>query len=317
MKIMEKKFYKYILIGVLLLLGIPSQANIWLVNDSDSLTGSNYMKSIYVGDPPRTVRNLGINMRQINGVYWKYNNKFFAVDLAATHVRLCGTNDSIYFCNLDSINPTYCDVTVGGYIISSDAKRKQGIKQIPSGLKEIAEIKPILCTANNNSAVQLATKKDGENTEQTNAFSFDAESLSKVIPEAVVDLEGGQKGINYLSVIPFLTKAVQELKTTIETQQEEVDSLQNLIKEKNQSLVASQLVSEKAESAKVVSYELPTNTGEAYLQLCDEKGKQIRMINILGTTNTIIKADEMPSGNGFYAIIVDGNLISSDKINFK
>ena len=295
--------------GILLFASVPSQANIWLINDS--------LKSIYVGDPPQTARNLGVNMRQINGAYWRYNNRFLQLDLAATHVRLAGTADTVYFCNTDTISPSYCDLSVLNISNYSDINRKQDINLLSSGLKEIAEMTPIVCTADKENTIQTALETDAANEENTDDFGFDTESLSKVIPEAVVDLEGGQKGINYISVIPFLTKAVQELKTTIETQQEEVDSLQNLLKEKNQSLVANQLVSGKTESAKVVSYELPTNTGEAYLQLCDEKGKQIRMINILGTTNTIIKADELPTGNGFYVIIVNGNLISSDKINFK
>ena len=78
---------KHLLIVIIAFANSHTKANIWLVNDS--------LKSIYIGSPASTDRNLGINMRQINGIYWRYNNKFLQLDISAAHPRLAGTNVTI------------------------------------------------------------------------------------------------------------------------------------------------------------------------------------------------------------------------------
>lgn len=294
---------KHLLIVIIAFANPHTKANIWLVNDS--------LKSIYIGSPASTDRNLGINMRQINGIYWRYNNKFLQLDISAAHPRLAGTNDTIYFCDLGT---NYNTIAVKRTEYLSERSKKRNIKAIETGLDIIDKLVPI-----NNANTSKKTESKAVNLTSTLKgmdcpASLDIENLKHYIPEAVVNLDDGQKGLNYTAILPFLTKAMQELKNTIEQQQNEVDSLQTLIEAQKSKLEKHALSAEKSDNRITISYKLPKDAKTAYLQLCDEKGQQLRIINISGTNSTSIHSDELPNGKGFHAIVVEGNIIEASSI---
>lgn len=250
-------------------------------------------------------------MRQINGIYWRYNNKFLQIDISAAHPRLAGTNDTIYFCDLGT---NYNTIAVKRTEYLSDRSKKSNIKAIETGLAIIDQLIPINNTSTSkkteSKAVSLPTTLKGMDC----TTSLDVENLKQHIPEAVVDLDDDQKGLNYTAILPFLTIAMQELKTTIEQQQNEIDSLQTLIKAQKSKLGKNALSAEMSDNRITISYKLPKGAKTAYLQLCDERGLQLRIINISGTNSTSIHSDELPNGKGFYAIVVEGNIIETSSI---
>jgi hypothetical protein len=60
---------------------------------------------------------------------------------------------------------------------------------------------------------------------------FIAQELKKVLPISVNEGKGQDKllSVNYISIIPVLTKAIQEQQKTIEGQQKQIDELKILV----------------------------------------------------------------------------------------
>lgn len=78
-------------------------------------------------------------MRQINGIYWRYNNKFLQLDISAAHPRLAGTNDTIYFCDLGT---NYNTIAVKRTEYLSERSKKRNVKAIETGLDIIDKLVP-------------------------------------------------------------------------------------------------------------------------------------------------------------------------------
>jgi hypothetical protein len=63
-------------------------------------------------------------------------------------------------------------------------------------------------------------------------MGFIAQEIEKVLPNSVstVKSEDAIKSVDYISIIPVLTKALQEQQQMINKQQAEIDELRQLIK---------------------------------------------------------------------------------------
>jgi hypothetical protein len=122
------------------------------------------------------------------------------------------------FLNNTQVN---ADLTVSGTIYqTSDAKFKKDIKTLQTGASTISSLRPVTYKWNDE-----GVKHGGDaNKEQ---IGFIAQEVEKVLPDAVQTDKDGNKSVNYVQVVPVLTKAVQELKSEneqLKKQQEELKS---------------------------------------------------------------------------------------------
>jgi hypothetical protein len=104
--------------------------------------------------------------------------------------------------------------TTGAYTATSDINKKKDFEQSTIGLNEILGLKPT-----------LYRMKDDE-SEGQKELGFIAQEVKEFIPYAYVETgEEEEKfiGLNYNPIVAALVKAIQELKT-------EIDSLKNQIK---------------------------------------------------------------------------------------
>ena len=108
----------------------------------------------------------------------------------------------------------------GGTIIgteTSDERLKKDMEEIPYGLKEVMQLKPI------KYYYTVAKKQE---------LGFGAQTTQKIIPEVVydtkeiIDNSGKTKlAMEYSRLVPVLAKAIQEQQQLIDKQNEEINAL--------------------------------------------------------------------------------------------
>ena len=98
---------------------------------------------------------------------------------------------------------------------TSDARYKKNIENIGNALDDINKLNPVSYLLLNQ---ESADKK---------SYGFIAQELKDIFPEVVVEPsdDNDMYGINYTSIIPLLTKSIQELTKKIELQQIEINYL--------------------------------------------------------------------------------------------
>jgi hypothetical protein len=106
-------------------------------------------------------------------------------------------------------------MTIGGsYLISSDRRLKKDIVDTRYGLNTILELRPVDYQMKSNNLEQIG---------------FIAQELRPIVPEALSGIEGDlEKGetlsVAYTTLIPVLTKAIQEQQALIENQQQSIEA---------------------------------------------------------------------------------------------
>ena len=104
----------------------------------------------------------------------------------------------------------------------SDFRLKREIKPILGGIETLMQLNPVSYEKKSSLASSdYSIKENG----------FIAQELKKVLPILVNEGKGPDKllSVNYISIIPILTKAIQEQQKTIEGQQKQIDELKILV----------------------------------------------------------------------------------------
>lgn len=112
---------------------------------------------------------------------------------------------------------------------ASDERIKRDIKDMDSGLEYIMKLRP---------RKYYHIESDKYNFTSNLSYGLVAQEVKQVIPEIVVDKllierpntnpESGAEelmGIDYVEIIPFLIKSIQEQQAIIEQQQKQIDIL--------------------------------------------------------------------------------------------
>jgi uncharacterized coiled-coil DUF342 family protein len=109
-------------------------------------------------------------------------------------------------------------IMTGNLSMTSDGRLKSEIKTLPSTLDLIKKLNPV-----------SYKKKDSIASTQFNheEMGFIAQEIQKVLPMLVVEGADNDKtlSVNYISLIPVLTKAIQEQQTQIEEKGKQTDEL--------------------------------------------------------------------------------------------
>lgn len=120
----------------------------------------------------------------------------------------------------------------------SDARAKENIASLSSGLDKVLNLRPVTYTwkvydgtaslKQGSSAIPLAYgPKEDDNVQ----YGFLAQEVEEVFPDAVKTDEEGRKLINYTAIIPVLVQSIQELQGTIEEQATTIATLKSCIVE--------------------------------------------------------------------------------------
>jgi hypothetical protein len=102
-----------------------------------------------------------------------------------------------------------------GTIQTSDIRWKENITELPYGLEQVKQLQPV-----------AFTWKDG--SPQDVHYGLVAQEVAEVLPEVVEagDDPQGTLGMNYSELVPVLIRAMQEQQVEIDTQAEQIASLE-------------------------------------------------------------------------------------------
>jgi len=137
--------------------------------------------------------------------------------ISITNATAIGANAVVDASNKIRLGDNSITVIEGkvGFTISSDRRLKENIVKTPYGLEEVLKLNPVNYRFISNGLNQIG---------------FIAQEVQPLLPEVVTgtegDIEKGETlGITYSSLIPVLTKAIQEQQQQLEAQQKQIQSL--------------------------------------------------------------------------------------------
>jgi hypothetical protein len=226
----------------------------------------------------------------------------------------------------------------------SDAQFKTNIVEMKSSLDLIKQLKPIEYEFKKDSRFsrfRLSDRKD---------HGFIAQDLEKIFPSLVIEKtqpldlfapEGEMityKMVNYVGLIPFLTKGIQEQQMMIEQQSSEIDQLKSQINELNEKMLrlenlvdhqlnngttnvnrSSQLFVNNPnpfDKQTTIRYFISQNVITASILLMDMNGKVINTFELTqkGEGSITVQGDQLTSGMYSYILMIDGNVADSKKM---
>src|SRR4051794_6023717 len=238
-----------------------------------------------------------------------------------------------------------------GSYLGSDQKLKQNIQDFTSAMDIINQLHPKKYDYRQDGTYKLMNLPKGSH------FGLIAQDVEKVLPNLVkesqfqsgysspsgkINTDGKMeatpatksetidfKAVNYMELIPIMIKGMQELKSTVDSQQQKIQELENTItnlKGSASSSVTSDVsVNPKMTSAflkqnapnpftrsTVIQFNLPTQSHTAQLGVFDMSGHQLKSYPLSNGANQVtIDAGSLASGQYIYSLIVDGKKIDS------
>ncbi len=210
----------------------------------------------------------------------------------------------------------------------SDRKFKSNINYNETALDKIMMLKPATYTMKTEEFKRM-------NLADGLRHGFIAQELAEVFPELVAenvfpeerdengkitDEEIRYQGVNYIAMIPILTKAIQEQQQIIEDLESRLAALEST-SNNNSGKAASSFTSASLEqnapnpfsSTTVIRYSIPSGAS-AFLQLNDARGSVIKTIPLDESGQCTIQAYELAAGNYTYSLLVNNSVVDSKQM---
>lgn len=216
------------------------------------------------------------------------------------------------------------NLSTGVVLSPSDARLKKDIITFNNSMEIINRLNPVTYNykAEEFGEMGLPTYKQ---------YGFIAQEMEKVLPTHVVDLNNGYKSVNYVMLIPILTKAMQEMNTTVSALKEELTAvkkensdLQNELERKGvisptdgSSDLRNQFFQNKPNpfnDVTTISYAFKKD--EAYkILVTDLSGKKVKeYTNLTGSGDLQISKNDLPAaGIYLYSLVTAGGDIVATK----
>ena len=228
-----------------------------------------------------------------------------------------GTNSHIGF---NSTGDYFGNCYADDWLQGSDRRIKNDIDDLKYGLNEVLKLKP---------------KTYKLKSDNSSRIGFIAQDVVDIIPEMVTIPQNDSQiyALSYMSMIPVLTKAIQEQQEIINLQQEKL----NLLNEKLEILFSNTLVKDNKDNLPkqkemlnqlpvlfqnhpnpfngftYVDYFLPPNASNAFLRVVDINGKLIKSfpINNLGYGQIQLDCTNLATGTYYYSLLVNGKSVDT------
>ena len=228
------------------------------------------------------------------------------------------------------------NVTISGTLTqASDQRLKENIKPIENMLDKIMQLKP--------SSYNFKKEYQKMNLAQGSQMGFIAQEMEKVFPQLVSiipdkSIDGSKasyyKGMNYIGLIPVLTKAIQEQQKTIDDLKTENQELKSRLDKIEQILVVSNGQQNSASTATLstarleqnapnpfnqntmIKYYLPQNTGNAVINISDTNGRVVKTIpvTVKGNGQLTLEGGQLAAGIYQYSLIANSKLLDTKKM---
>lgn len=232
---------------------------------------------------------------------------------------------------------------IGTHVNISDKKFKERISNYKGALEKVMKLAP--------KTYYFKQYKDF-NFSKGKQFGFIAQELQKEFPELVSEnvhphfddnnQQAGKTeylGVDYISLVPVLTKAIQEQQEIIEEKEERIEKLEadvTELKDLVKSLIAANNTNNESiqttsiESARLgqnmpnpfnettqIPYAIPENSAKASITIHSINGQLIKTIPITNFGEGVLELQTVGLGNGqyTYTLEVDGRAIDVKKMN--
>ena len=106
------------------------------------------------------------------------------------------------------------NVTATAYLYSSDARLKDDVRALSSGLDTLMDLRPVLFTW------KEGTPRAGERD-----MGFIAQEVANILPHTVETSADGTLSVDYVRIVPILVAALQEQQDQIDAMRAEIDAL--------------------------------------------------------------------------------------------
>lgn len=212
----------------------------------------------------------------------------------------------------------------GGTWVNSDARFKDNIQPIESGLSLIGNLRGVTYDFKTE---EFPEQHFNEGTQ----YGFIAQELAEVMPTAVMPDEEGYFAVNYDAVIPVLVNAIQEQQSQIEALQEQIELLQGFEPADSRTDGAATKFGTAGllEGAKLeqnapnpfrtqteIGFFVPQEFQSATLYVFDLSGRMIKTYPVTqaGAGSVIISAGELTAGMYIYTLAVNGAEVDSKRM---
>ncbi|MEZ4922381.1 MAG: tail fiber domain-containing protein [Crocinitomicaceae bacterium] len=210
----------------------------------------------------------------------------------------------------------YNCVHASHYYVNSDERIKQDIVELETGLEIIMKLR----------GVSYLLKNEVERGTAKATYGFISQEVAKFLPEITAE-QMEVLSIDYIQIIPFLVKGMQEQQAQIESKDEMIASLQEEINELKTLLyqfaesagidlndktskpaaVLHQNQPNPFKERTVIKYELPENCGSASIMIFDMTGEMLEMYPVSSRDGgaLTIEGKQYKPGMYLYSLIVD------------
>ncbi|MBR6196019.1 MAG: tail fiber domain-containing protein [Bacteroidaceae bacterium] len=248
------------------------------------------------------------------GTYWTLGNKFFQLDLRSDKVCLAGTGDKIYFVHTleDKHKIIYDKIHVADCKITSDSRAKKNVKSLGGGLNNLLRLRPVKFNWKKDEDPDVIV--DGKNfaigpKDDNDQYGFLAQEVEDIMPDIVHTSEEGEKGVNYIALIPMLVESIQELNAKVAEQSRRIEQMSShlpssLVKKlKNSKIISCKINGENI----YIEYNVASNVKNAYVIIKSLHGQNEKTILLTQSSNTYSESvSELKSGIHVVILVVDG-----------
>ena len=309
---MKKFFLKSAALAIFTLL--PMGMNAQITYSSGNLNINNAPKHNY----------LGLTVNKWLGMYWTCKtNNFFQLDISPANPRLAGTGNQVVFYN--SATSTFNSIQVANVYNYSDARAKDNIKPLTTGLDAVLQLRPVSYTWKPETAVNLAATESGSSVangpveEGQTQYGFLAQEVEAVLPDAVKTDEEGHKMINYTAIIPMLVQAVQQLQATVDEQSVKIAELSNTpFEASNKAASPYKIVSctpNPANGQVTITTNLEGLDKSATIIISSLTGTKEKTLQVSSTSPSVTaNISNLDRGMHLVSLLVDGKLADSYRL---
>lgn len=236
----------------------------------------------------------------------------------------------------------YGTARVTGLINTSDIRLKKNVLEFSGTTEKLKMLKGV--TYNITAQVAKENIESNNNVEETVDerihYGFVAQDFKNVFPELVYEDNQGILGIDYISLIPILVKAINEINNESEKKDKKIIELENKINNLEELYYSTsssaetnfELYNKKNdvnESAKLfqnnpnpfnsnttINYFLPYASNNSFIFIYDLQGIQKKKIKIeqKGNGSVTLIGSEFNPGMFIYSLVVDGKEVDTKRM---
>lgn len=252
------------------------------------------------------------------GMFWTCkDSNFFQLDVSPANPRLAGTGGSIAFYN--TLESKFNNIQVANVYNYSDARAKENVKTISSGLNTIMQLRPVTYNWKQNvlsSSNGVSTYAVGPEIEKTQ-YGFLAQEVEKLLPDAVETDADGHKLINYMALIPMLVQAVQDLQSTIETQAIQIEKL-STVQFTSRSISSNRIKSclpNPTSGSVTIQLELEDNIKNAEIMITALTGENEKTFKVSSNVTTISEdISSLKDGIHLISLLANGKIVDTQRL---